>query len=109
MTLSSNPTPVPLTPMTSPGESDTKRLQSLRNVGICAHIDAGKTTLTERILYQTGIERHIGRVDEGTSVMDWMSEERERGITIAAAATRVSWNGIQINLVGHTRARGLHR
>jgi elongation factor G len=74
-------------------------MEALRNVGICAHIDAGKTTLTERILFQTGMERHIGRVDEGTSVMDWMSEERERGITITAAATRVSWKDVEINLV----------
>lgn len=72
---------------------------SLRNVGICAHIDAGKTTLTERILHTTGVERHVGRVDEGTAVMDWMTEERERGITITAAATRVPWAGAEINLV----------
>ena len=71
----------------------------LRNVGICAHIDAGKTTLTERILHLCGRERRVGRVDEGTSVMDWMAEERERGITITAAATRVSWRGCEINLV----------
>lgn len=72
---------------------------AIRNVGICAHIDAGKTTLTERILRVTGVERHMGRVDEGTSVMDWMAEERERGITITAAATRVRWAGAEINLV----------
>ncbi|MEL6714893.1 MAG: GTP-binding protein, partial [Planctomycetota bacterium] len=71
----------------------------LRNVGICAHIDAGKTTLTERILFLTGVERYVGRVDEGTSVMDWMTEERERGITITAATTRVPWRGAEINLV----------
>ena len=64
-----------------------------------AHIDAGKTTLTERILHVTGRERYVGRVDEGTSVMDWMAEERERGITIAAAATRVSWADADVNLV----------
>ena len=73
--------------------------RSIRNVGICAHIDAGKTTLTERILHLTGRERYVGRVDEGTSVMDWMAEERERGITIAAAATRVGWADAEINLV----------
>ncbi|MEM6675807.1 MAG: GTP-binding protein, partial [Planctomycetota bacterium] len=72
---------------------------ALRNVGICAHIDAGKTTLTERVLHLTGRESRIGRVDEGTSVMDWMSEERERGITITAAATRVPWGDCEINLV----------
>lgn len=72
---------------------------AIRNVGICAHIDAGKTTLTERVLHLTGRERFVGRVDEGTSVMDWMAEERERGITIAAAATRVRWGDAEINLV----------
>ncbi len=72
---------------------------ALRNVGICAHIDAGKTTLTERILHLCGREPRVGRVDEGTSVMDWMAEERERGITITAAATRVRWAGCEINLV----------
>lgn len=73
--------------------------RTIRNVGICAHIDAGKTTLTERVLHLTGRERYVGRVDEGTSVMDWMAEERERGITIAAAATRVHWGDAEINLV----------
>ena len=72
---------------------------ALRNVGICAHIDAGKTTLTERVLHLCGRERRVGRVDEGTSVMDWMAEERERGITITAAATRVRWADREINLV----------
>lgn len=73
--------------------------RTLRNVGICAHIDAGKTTLTERILHLCGREARVGRVDEGTSVMDWMTEERERGITITAAATRVRWGEAEINLV----------
>ncbi len=99
MTISSDHSASPVLPSASAAPVDGAALLSLRNVGICAHIDAGKTTLTERILYQTGIERHIGRVDEGTSVMDWMSEERERGITITAAATRVSWKGVEINLV----------
>lgn len=58
-----------------------------RNFGICAHIDAGKTTVTERILYYTGRTYKIGDVDAGTTVMDWMDQERERGITITAAAT----------------------
>ncbi len=99
MTISSDHPPPPLAPLGPDGGPDPTGMESLRNVGICAHIDAGKTTLTERILYQTGMERHIGRVDEGTSVMDWMSEERERGITITAAATRVSWKDVEINLV----------
>ncbi len=73
--------------------------RELRNVGICAHIDAGKTTLTERVLHLCGREPRVGRVDEGTSVMDWMAEERERGITITAAAARVRWAECEINLV----------
>jgi len=74
-------------------------LDSLRNMGIVAHIDAGKTTVTERILNITGVEHRVGRVDEGTASMDWMAEERERGITITAAATRVEWKGTRINLI----------
>src|SRR5688572_26011341 len=74
-------------------------LLRLRNVGVFAHIDAGKTTLTERILVTTGRERRAGRVDDGTTVMDWMPEERERGITITAAATRVRWGETEINLI----------
>ena len=74
-------------------------LGSLRNLGIVAHIDAGKTTVTERILNLTGVEHRVGRVDEGTATMDWMAEERERGITITSAATRVSWEQADINLI----------
>ena len=66
-------------------------LDKLRNLGIMAHIDAGKTTTTERILYYTGITYKIGEVDEGTATMDWMEQERERGITITSAATTCSW------------------
>ncbi len=82
-----------------PSDSGLDVNTGLRNVGICAHIDAGKTTLTERVLHLTGREHYVGRVDEGTAVMDWMSEERERGITITAAATRVRWRDCEINLV----------
>jgi elongation factor G len=74
-------------------------LRRLRNVGVFAHIDAGKTTLTERFLVTTGRERRAGRVDDGTTVMDWMPEERERGITITAAATRFQWGEIEVNLI----------
>ncbi|MBN2803350.1 MAG: elongation factor G [Deltaproteobacteria bacterium] len=70
-----------------------------RNIGIMAHIDAGKTTLTERILYYTGISHKIGEVHEGTAQMDWMPQEQERGITITSAATACDWNGCRINII----------
>jgi elongation factor G len=71
----------------------------IRNVGIMAHIDAGKTTTTERILYYTGVNNRIGEVDDGTSTMDWMAEERERGITITSAATTCFWRNHRINII----------
>jgi len=74
-------------------------LDRMRNIGIIAHIDAGKTTITERILYYTGRTYKIGGVDEGTAVMDWMEQERERGITITAAATTCHWQEHCINIV----------
>src|SRR5260370_381337 len=67
------------------------KLEDTRNIGIMAHIDAGKTTSTERILFYTGVTYKIGSVDEGTATMDWMEQERERGITITSAATTASW------------------
>src|SRR2546425_128960 len=67
------------------------KLEETRNIGIMAHIDAGKTTSTERILFYTGVTHKIGEVDEGNTVMDWMEQERERGITITSAATTTSW------------------
>ena len=70
-----------------------------RNIGIMAHIDAGKTTLTERILYYTGKTHKIGEVHEGTAEMDWMVQEKERGITITAAATTCTWNNTRINII----------
>ena len=71
----------------------------IRNIGIAAHIDAGKTTVTERILYFTGRVHRIGEVDAGQATMDWMPQERERGITITAAATTAEWNGHRINMI----------
>jgi len=74
-------------------------LAKVRNIGIMAHIDAGKTTTTERILYYTGISYKIGEVDEGTTQMDWMEQEQERGITITSAATTCMWKSHQINII----------
>ena len=74
-------------------------IECLRNIGIIAHIDAGKTTVTERILFYTGRTYKIGEVHEGTAVMDWMAQERERGITITAAATTCEWLEHQINII----------
>src|SRR5205809_7981632 len=68
------------------------KLEDTRNIGIMAHIDAGKTTSTERILYYTGVTYKIGSVDEGTATMDWMEQERERGIPITSAATSAAWD-----------------
>jgi elongation factor G len=74
-------------------------LEKIRNIGIMAHIDAGKTTTTERILYYTGITHKMGEVHEGTAVMDWMEQEQERGITITSAATTCFWNDLRINII----------
>ena len=74
-------------------------LERYRNIGIIAHIDAGKTTTTERILFYTGMTHRIGSVDDGTTVTDWMEQERERGITIVSAAVTAEWKGYQINII----------
>src|SRR6478672_772627 len=77
----------------------TTALEKTRNIGIMAHIDAGKTTTTERILYYTGISYKIGEVHEGTATMDWMVQEQERGITITSAATTCFWRDHRVNII----------
>src|SRR4026209_1172894 len=77
----------------------TVALEKTRNIGIMAHIDAGKTTTTERILFYTGINYKIGEVHEGTATMDWMEQEQERGITITSAATTCNWLNHRINII----------
>jgi len=74
-------------------------LKHVRNIGIMAHIDAGKTTTTERILYYTGRLHRLGEVHDGAATMDWMDQEKERGITITSAATTAFWNGNRINII----------
>ncbi|NVM56545.1 MAG: GTP-binding protein, partial [Desulfobacterales bacterium] len=74
-------------------------LHKARNIGIMAHVDAGKTTTTERILYYTGVSHKMGEVDQGSTVMDWMEQEQERGITITSAATTCFWKGHRINII----------
>ncbi len=82
-------------------ESENRKvsLKMTRNIGIMAHIDAGKTTLSERVLYYCGLSHKIGEVHEGTATMDWMEQERERGITITSAATTAMWDGHRVNLI----------
>ena len=79
--------------------ADAIPLSKIRNIGFIAHIDAGKTTVSERVLYFTGRTYKLGTVDEGTAVMDWMPQEKERGITIVSAATTVDWKGFTINII----------
>ena len=74
-------------------------IDKLRNIGIMAHIDAGKTTFTERVLFHTGITHKIGETHDGESQMDWMDQEKERGITITSAATTAHWKGYRLNII----------
>src|ERR1700690_1983646 len=78
---------------------ETDTLENVRNIGIMAHIDAGKTTTTERILYYSGRVHRMGEVHEGAATMDFMEQERERGITITSASTTVYWKGSKINII----------
>ena len=75
------------------------KIDKLRNIGIMAHIDAGKTTFTERVLFHTGITHKIGETHDGESQMDWMEQEKERGITITSAATTAHWKGYRLNII----------
>ena len=79
--------------------SRTTPIEMYRNIGIMAHIDAGKTTTTERILFYSGVVHKIGEVHDGAAVTDWMAQERERGITITAAAISTAWNDHRINII----------
>jgi len=81
------------------GSASEKRIRAIRNLGIMAHIDAGKTTLTERLLFVAGRTHKMGEVHEGAAVMDWMDLERERGITITSAVTRLEWRGHELHLI----------
>jgi elongation factor G len=85
-------------------------LKFTRNIGIAAHIDAGKTTTTERILYYAGVNHKIGEVHDGGATMDWMEQEQERGITITSAATTVGWKQrLPYQHYRYSRTRGLYR
>ena len=79
----------------------TTPIERYRNIGICAHVDAGKTTTTERVLYYTGLSHKIGEVHDGAATMDWMEQEQERGITITSAATTCFWKGMQAQFDDH--------
>jgi elongation factor G len=81
----------------------TTDLKKVRNIGIMAHIDAGKTTTTERILFYTGISHKIGETHDGASTMDWMAQEQERGITITSAATTAFWRDYRINIIANMK------
>ena len=76
-------------------------LSKYRNIGICAHVDAGKTTTTERVLFYTGLSHKIGEVHDGAATMDWMEQEQERGITITSAATTCFWSGMEQQFPQH--------
>ena len=89
----------------------TTPINRYRNIGICAHVDAGKTTTTERVLFYTGMSHKIGEVHDGAATMDWMEQEQERGITITSAATTCFWKGMsqqfdehRVNIIDQRRS-----
>ena len=84
-------------------------LEKVRNIGFMAHIDAGKTTTTERVLFYTGVSHRIGEVHDGQATMDYMVQEQERGITITSAATTCFWRGCRVNIIDTPGPCGLHR
>ena len=86
----------------------THKIEDYRNFGIMAHIDAGKTTTTERVLYYSGKSHKMGEVHDGAATMDYMEQEQERGITITSAATTTFWNGKRLNIIDTPGTRGLH-
>jgi elongation factor G len=90
-------------------ENSTATISRLRNVGIVAHIDAGKTTTTENMLFVAGAIRSVGRVDTGDTVTDFLPQERERGITINSAIIELAWNNFKINLIDTVRTNNLLR
>src|SRR5437773_8601354 len=84
-------------------------IEKMRNFGIIAHIDAGKTTVSERVLFYTGVSHKIGEVHEGDTVMDWMEQERERGITITSAATTCFWRSTRLSAEEHAKKENEYR
>ena len=97
--MSSAPPPATSEPKASSSGQKSKKLDRVRNIGIIAHIDAGKTTVSERFLFYSGRIHKVGDVDDGNTQMDWMPEERKRGITITAAATSFTWRNHDIHLI----------
>jgi elongation factor G len=97
--MSSVPPPAASEPKASPTGAKSKKLDRVRNIGIIAHIDAGKTTVSERFLFCSGRIHKVGDVDDGNTQMDWMPEERKRGITITAAATSFTWRNHDVHLI----------
>jgi elongation factor G len=87
----------------------TTPIERYRNIGIMAHIDAGKTTTTERVLFYTGVSHKIGEVHDGAAVMDWMEQEQERGITITSAATTCFWKGMDLQYDSRTKSASSRR